>query len=355
MKATFIVLLAIICVRCVPVPSAPDSINTPLTKGGFFVVCEGLWRQDNATLSYVTPSGTAERDVVSSRNAGLRLGDTGSDVVVHGDSVYVCVSTSGTIEIFHRVTGVWQGRIRFMEGQEPYRIALLNDSLAYCSILNRDAIAEVKIKGYAGDPYLVFPVGPAPEGLCVFRDRLYVANSGLGDLRKDESGAGTVSILDVRDLRLIRSINGLTNVMSCTADTLRGRVWIAYRHLASQPDSLGGVVLYDPAADSIIDHQRFYSPKGLVIDPQTGVAYILHRDGIDAFDRSSRARSRVISHSSTNGKDVWYSLGWWDQERALLVGNARSYVTDGEVIALDLNGTVRFKAGVGLNPSAFGD
>ncbi|MCX6141400.1 MAG: hypothetical protein NTX15_11345 [Candidatus Kapabacteria bacterium] len=355
MIRTLIALLAMVCVRCVPVPTAPDTPNTPLTNGGFFVVCEGLWRQDNATLSYVTPSGNAERDVVSSRNAGLRLGDTGSDILVQGDSVFVCVSTSGTIEIFHRVTGNWQGRIRFMEGQEPYRIVRANDSIAYCSILNQDAIAEVRIKGYARDPYLVFPVGPAPEGLCVYGDRIYVANSGLGDLRKNESGSGTVSILDTRDLRLIRRINGLSNVMSCVADSARGRIWITYRNLASQPDSLGGVVLIDPATDSIIDHQRYASPKGLVIDPQTGVVYILHRDGIDAFDPRSQARTRVISHSSTNGNDVWYSLGWWKSQRALPVGNARTYVTDGEVIALDLNGTVRFKAGVGLNPAAFGD
>ncbi len=102
-------------------------------------------------------------------------------------------------------------------------------------------------------------------------------------------------------------------------------------------------------------HQRFNSPKGLVVDQATGIVDVLHRDGIDSYERNTQTRRTITTHKSTNGNDVWYSLGWWKSQRSLLVGNARTYVTDGEVIALDLNGTVRFKAGVGLNPAAFGE
>lgn len=354
MKNIIIAIIALGVVRCVPVPTAPAVTTTPLTEGGVFVVCEGLWRQNNATLSYVTPSGAAERDVVSTRNADLRLGDTGSDILIHGDSVYVCASSSGSIEVFHRKTGTWQGRILFDRGREPYKLSLLNDTSAVCSILNDDCIAEIHLRNLSVRVAKA-PTGPAPEGLCVMDNKIYVANSGLGDLRSKEEGAGTVSILDARDLRIVNTIPGLPNVMSCTADPQRNRVWIVYRHLASQPDSLGGVVLYDPTANTIIDHQRYNSPKGLVVDPQTGRIYILHRAGIDAYDHTTRTTTPLIQHVSGNGNDVWYSLGWWTQQNILLVGNARSYVTDGEVIAIDLNGAIRFRTGVGLNPSAFGD
>jgi hypothetical protein len=315
-------------------------------------VCEGLWRQNNATLSYVTPSGTSERDVVSSRNVDLRLGDTGSDILIHGDSVYVCASSSGSIEVFHRTTGTWQGRILFDRGREPYKLALLNDTSAVCSILNEDCIAEVHLRNLTVRVAKA-PTGPAPEGVCVLGDKIYVANSGLGDLRSSEEGAGTVSILDARDLRVVNTVRGLPNVMSCTADPQRNRVWIVYRHLTSQPDSLGGVVLYDPSTNSIIDHQRYSAPKGLVVDPRTGVVYILHRNGVDRYDHGTRTATPLIDHVSGNGNDVWYSLGWWREQNILLVGNARSYVTDGEVIAIDLNGAIRFRTNVGLNPSAF--
>ena len=85
---------------CVPVPVEPDPITTPLEQPGFFVVNEGLWRQDNATLSYVREGGLAEVNLVASRNPQLRLGDTGSDILVRGGSVYVIASTSRSSEVY---------------------------------------------------------------------------------------------------------------------------------------------------------------------------------------------------------------------------------------------------------------
>lgn len=352
MRSPLLVFVAALCLRCVPLPSAPELQTTPLRDGGFFVVCEGLWRQDNATLSYVNPSGTSERDVVSSRNPGLRLGDTGSDILVRGDSVYVCVSTSGTIEVYHRTTGVWKGRIRFENGRQPYHIARVDDTVAICSMINDDAICEVNLR-LLQIRIPRAPVGPAPEGLCALSGKLYVANSGLGDLRVAEAGAGTVSILDALSLRIVDSIKGLPNAMSCSADAVRNRIWITYRNLTSQPDSLGGIVLYDPSTSRIVDHQRYSSPKGLVIDPSSGAIYILHRYGIDLYDPNTRIRTTIVAHESGGPNDVWYSLGWWASQQLLLVGNARSYVTDGEVIAIDLTGTIRFRTNVGLNPASF--
>ena len=210
MRLCVIIVLALCCIRCVPVPTAPDPATTPLVNGGFFVVCEGLWRQDNATLSFITPTGSAERDIVSTRNVGLRLGDTGSDILVHGDSIYVCASTSSTIEVYHRLSGIWKGRIRFENGREPYRLAIVNDTVAVCSIRNDDCIAEIDLRLLTVRVARA-PVGPAPEGLCYFRGRIYVANSGLGDLRAAEAGASTVSILDAADLRVVKTLLGLAN------------------------------------------------------------------------------------------------------------------------------------------------
>lgn len=353
MKNLLLILSALCSFSCVPLPDAPEITSAPLTDGGVWVVCEGLWRQNNATLSYIGPTGLTENDVVEQRNHGLRLGDTGSDILIHGDSVYVCVSTSGTIEVFHRRTGIWKGRIRFDSGREPYRIALLNDSSAVCSMINDDCISEVHLRNLSVRVARV-PVGPAPEGLCVLGGRIYVANSGLGDLRKTEEGSGTITILEASSMRTVKTLVGLTNAMSCIADKQRNRIWITYRHLISQKDSLGGIVLYDPVADSIVQHIRFSSPKGLVVDPATGFVYVLHGNGIDVYDHASQKRSTLVAHQSGSGNDIWYSLGFRQSDRTLLVGNARSYVTNGAVIALDLEGNRKFEASVGLNPSAFG-
>lgn len=339
---------------CVPVPVEPDPITTPLEQPGFFVVNEGLWRQDNATLSFVRGDGRIEANVVASRNPGLRLGDTGSDVLVRGDSVYVIASISRSIEVFHRRTGLWQTRIRFDAAREPYRFARVNDSVAIVTMINADAIAEINLRACT-IRVPAAPVGPAPEGACVLNRVVYVANSGLGDLRRYEDGASTVQLLDVSDLQKIDTIDGLPNVMLCVADAPRDRVWIVYRHYVSQPDSLGGIVLWDPAQKRIVQHVRYAMPRGLVIDPLDGRVYVLHRDGLDVYYLERGTSERLLTHASTMGNDVWYSLGWWNNQASIVIGNARSYVTDGEVIVVDRSGVERFRAPVGLNPTAFAE
>ena len=336
---------------CVPVPVEPDPVTTPLEQPGFFVVNEGLWRQDNATLSYVREGGLVEANVVASRNPGLRLGDTGSDILVRGDSVFVIASTSRSIEVYHRRTGLWQTRIRFDAAREPYRFARVNDTVAVVTILNADALAEINLRTCT-IRVSAAPVGPAPEGACVLNRVIYIANSGLGDLRRNEEGASTVHLLDVSDLQQIDTIEGLPNVMLCVADAPRNRVWILYRHYVSQPDSLGGIVLWDPVQRRIVQHVRFAMPRGLVVDPRDGRVYVLHRDGLDGYLLEQGTRERLATHTSTMGNDIWYSLAWWNAQSSLLIGNARSYVTDGEVIVLDRRGNERFRAPVGLNPTA---
>jgi hypothetical protein len=354
LRSCAIVMLLTQLHGCVPVPVEPDPITTPLTQPGFFVVNEGLWRQDNATLSFVREDGRVETNVVQSRNKGLRLGDTGSDILVRGDSVFVIASTSRSIEVYHRRSGVWQARIRFDAAREPYRFARVNDTVAIVTMLNADAIAEINLRTCTIRVPSA-PVGPAPEGVCVLNRVVYVANSGLGDLRRNEEGASTVSLHDISDLQRIGTIEGLPNVMHCVADAPRNRVWLLYRHYVSQPDSLGGVVLWDPVQKRIIQHVRFAMPRGLVVDPVDGRVYVLHRDGVDAYRAGTSELVRLRSHTSTMGNDIWYSLGWWPSQSSLLVGNARSYVTDGEVLVLDRNGNERFRVAVGLNPTAFGE
>lgn len=345
---------AVLLHACVPVPTEPDPITTPLEQPGFFVVNEGLWRQDNATLSFVRLDGNVDANVVASRNQGLRLGDTGTDILVRGDSVYVIASTSRSIEVYHRRTGVWQTRIRFDAGREPYRFARVNDAIALVTMLNVDAISEINLRS-CSIRIVAAPVGPAPEGMCVLNRTVYVANSGLGDLRRQEAGASTVSMLDISDLQQVGTIDGLPNVMLCVADAPRNRVWILYRHYVSQPDSLGGIVQWDPLQKRIVQHVRFAMPRGLVVDPRDGHVYVLHRDGIDAYTPQTQTRERIATHASSMGNDIWYSLGWWASQSCLLVGNARSYVTDGEVVIMETDGRIRLRAQVGLNPTAYAE
>lgn len=340
------IALMLLTYGCLPVPTEVTTERGSLDGPGLFVLCEGLWRQDNSTLWYIGDDGRVVSDVVGSFNAGLRLGDTGSDIQVRGDTVWIVVSTSRSIEMFHRRSGLWLGRLRFGDLREPYAMAFVNDSIAVCTFLNDASIAEFNARTLTTRVSRV-EVGPAPEGITVVGDRVYVANSGLGDLRRSEEGSGTVHVLVASDLSTVDTIRGLPNVMNVLADPQGGRVWCIYRHFASSPDSLGGVVLYDPLKRTIIEHYRFRSPTSACIDPVTATLYVLHSSGVS---RISNGRvSMVISRASD---EAWYSLAWDRRSARLIIGNARNYVTDGQIIVVDTSGQAQRRFGVGINPGS---
>ncbi|HBB24783.1 MAG TPA: hypothetical protein DCZ59_00820 [Bacteroidetes bacterium] len=339
-----LLLVVLLVSSCLPTPTDVPTSQGRIDVPGIFVLCEGLWRQDNSTLWFIADDGTVVRDVVGASNPGLRLGDTGSDVHVRGDSIWVVVSTSRSIELFDRRSGLWLARLRFDDLREPYAMAFVNDSVAVCTFLNDASIAEFDPRRMAVRVSHV-AVGPAPEGIAVLSGRIYIANSGLGDLRRSEQGAGTVTILSASDLSTVDTISGLPNVRSVVADPRTGRVWCIYRHLVSMTDSLGGVVAYDAATATITEHYRLRAPTTACVDPRSGSLYVLHADGVSRI-----ARGTMQSIIDRQGEDAWYGLSWDARTDQLLIANARSYVTDGEVMFADTSGKIVRRVAVGVNP-----
>jgi len=344
--------LGIVLTSCLPTPDVSVRSDGVLGDGGVYVVCEGLWRQNNSVLSWVGRDGTVVRDVVSVVNASMDLGDTASDIVVRGDTIFVAVSTSRSIELFRRSSGEWLGRILAPVGSEPYRMALADDSTVFVTNLTDDSITEVDIRHGRLRVDRV-PVGPAPEGIAVIRNRIFVANSGYGDLRSSEQGAGTVDVFARSDLSRVRRIDSLPNAAAIVADANRNRIWVSYRNLPSRKHELGGVALIDASSFEVLRRWKLDAPRGLALDRTSGDAFVLHSLGVSRLRGTADTMSIIIPHRSGSGSDVWYSLAYQPDGGTLWIGNARSYVTDGEVLAYDTTGKRLLSAPVGLNPTAF--
>lgn len=340
------------CTMCVPVPDGPTSPSLSLKAGGVYVLCEGLWRQDNSVLSYVLPDVQVVRDAVQAVNPGTRLGDTATDIVTRDGRIYVAVSASHAIEVFDRTTGISQGRMRLSADEEPYRLCFANDTTAYCTNLTDDSITEFNPRTLVARVSRV-AVGPAPEGIASNGRHVFVANSGYGDLRVSEPLAGTLTVYSVLDLSVVATIDSLPNAATVRCDEQRNRVWVSYRNLPSKPELLGGVVVVDAKTFRVLQRWTFRSPHGMVVDSATGNALVLHEDGVDEIVFDATPTRRIVSHRSAAGNDVWYGLGFDETRRTVWIGNARSYVTDGECIAVHLDGTIIGRYPVGANPTGF--
>lgn len=335
---------------CIAAPEPPANGSLQVLPGGTYVLCEGLWRQDNSAMSYINVTGSVVRDVVANASSTDVLGDTGADMILVGDSLIIAMSTSQSLVVVDSKTGALVARVQTSGGREPYRLTRSSSSL-YCTNLNDDSITE-----YDAATLAVIVerkvIGPAPEGIAKANGKLFIALSGLGDLRKDEQGAGTLQILNVADLSVNAVVENLPNAADVMADSNRSAVYVSYRHYASQPDSLGGVAKIDAESNAVEWVVRYAGPTRLVLDESSGEVYVLHREGIDRLNLSG-ATHRVISHTSAEGNDVWYSLGFDQVRRELLIGNARSFVIDGEVLRISLAGVVLARSSVAINPTAF--
>ncbi|MBI2794335.1 MAG: hypothetical protein HYX66_06785 [Ignavibacteria bacterium] len=350
--AAIIPALLMLCASCVPTPTAPAGETKALRTGGIFVLCEGLWRQDNAVLSYINADNSVVRDVVGTYNPNTKLGDIATDIISMSDTLVIAVNTSRSLCLVRKTDGKWLGRISTPGIKQPFHLALASNGKLYCTNINDDSITEFD----AATMEITVPsvkVGPAPEGIAVLDNKIYVANSGYGDLRKNEEGAGTIQILRQQDLSTLSVIGDLPNVGVIRSDRVRKFVWATFRHFASAPDSLGGVALIDGKTDIVMNIWRIKSPLDVTIDSLSGNVYVLHADGVDVLDARTFEMTRIISHQSGAGSDVWYSIGFDHERRLILVGNARSYVTDGEVIVFDPSGAITSRHPVGPNPIAF--
>lgn len=344
---------AVVCASCVRTPTEPAASQAfqPM-QDGMYVVCEGLWRQDNSVLSYVDEMrSVAVRDVLAANAPGHRLGDTAGDVVVRGDTMFIAVATSHAIEVLRMSTGTWIARIEMPSTQQPRSIAIVNDSVAVCTNMNDDSFTLIDTRRLLLLANGVH-VGPAPDGVAATTDKIFIGNSGFGDLRATEEGAGTVTVLSASDLTVMATIADLPNVAVLRTDRDRRRCWVSYRELPSHKDSLGGVALIDTRSLKIVARWRFAGMTSIDVDPVTGNCYALHAGGVDVISAERSTTQRLIAKPTSN-TDAWYAIGYQPSTRRLWIGNAKNYVIDGEVFAVAEDGSTVARGPVGLNPSAF--
>ncbi len=344
-----VALIGFSCTESIP----PPSPSHPSDSHGAYVLCEGLWGHDNATLARIElPSGRVIADVLA--GTGLRLGDIGNDMQRLGDTLYVVVSGARSIECFQVSTARWIGRIRLQHNLYPRQLCIVNDTFGLVTDLYADAVTSVHLRRLEELPER-YVVGPAPEGIAAFGDMVFVANSGYGDYRAQEPKAGTLSVLSLSRRTEIATLAVGPNPVTVTVNPRWQRLYVLYLHVPSawSHDSLGGIVEYglpslqrlrtwrapiagyDVAWTTRYDTLLFLTPQGVW--------------GIALADTSSTAMA--IWPNPQPHYDNWYTVAV-DPEGALWIGNARSFTVAGEVLRIQrTTGQIR-RFAVGVNPGA---
>ncbi len=349
-------LLSLLLVSCIADPEVPAKQPVTGVAAGVIVVNEGLWRQDNATLTlYDTQTGLATTEWFARQNPGSRLGDMGNDVVIWKGRAWVLLAGSATIEVLNLPEGTSAGRIRFPEGSFPTALLILNDSTGWVSTLEDDSALEFNPTTMQVGRRV--PVGPAPEGMAVAAGRLFVANSGLGALRIDEPGAGTLSVVDMAEGREVEQVHVGGNLRDVHYMSGNGMLYTFIG--AALPDTTGsGLAEVDPITLKVTRRWRVSGAWEAGFDDATQQVYIVAQGGVFRIDLAQANPTPVPFLSkplNTLDEEVPHSLAVSPYSQEVLIGVVRGYFSaPGRVDRYDRTGTLLGSFDAGLNPTAFG-
>jgi len=353
MKKYYILLagLMLLIVSCVTQPSEPIDDNTITGKTGAFILCEGLYNKDNSTLDrFDFASNSIINDYFGKSNIGLRLGDSGSDVVIVGNRTYITVNVSHTIEAIETSTGKSLGRIIYSQTGSPRKICMINDSIGYVTDLMRNSISKVNFKSLT----IIFdnlPVGPAPEGIAVYNNNLFVANSGFGDYMANFPKAGTVSVIDINTNQEIKELKNLPNVIDVLVNKKLGKLYVGYLNLPSLTDSMGGIAEFD--LNTLNETRRWKFKSSVMTLSSNGDSLFFFKDSTVSMLKLDDANPQPqLLFKNPSPSEMWYSLSYSAFNNSLFIGNAKNFQVNGSLLIYSLNDLLNPKIfQTGINPN----
>lgn len=326
--------------------SETDTTSTDIA----LILCEGLWGYNNSTISKLNlKTFQIFNDFTSFTNKNFKIGDTANDILIKGDTFFVVVTTSKALEYFDLKTGKLLGYITLEGNSAPRHIAIINDTLVAITDLYLDCVYFVNLLNRKIENTV--PVGPAPEYVECFGNKLFVANSGYGDYRAKEPKASTISIIDIALRKEVESIRVSPNPIEILIDKRRSLLYVSYNHLPSLKDSIGGIIMFELNTLKKLNEWKVRS-RSMTIDEISGDIYFVTDSGISLLRPFSGIIDNVVSNNSKF--DNWYSVAYDRKRNMLLVGNAKNYSIEGEVIIFGLDAVqpyIKLRLTVGVNPS----
>lgn len=196
-----------------PEPTVPNKY-----EGGILVLNEGLFEQNNASITFY--NGTEVFQQVFKSENGRGLGDTANDFETYGwggvEFVIVAVDISSQLEIFNRTTLKSISQIPLFDSEgharEPRQIIIHNFTAYVCNFDGTIAVIDLISRNLS----TLIEVGANPDGMAIVNDQLFVSNSG-GLLYPVYDS--TVSVIDLNSNLVVNTFKTRINCTQIIADS----------------------------------------------------------------------------------------------------------------------------------------
>jgi len=339
--------LALVCLSFIHACQKDKAVPTPAPKvtTGLFILNQGLYGANNTTLTYYDfVSQKPTTDYFRNVN-GFGLGDTGSDLIIYGGKLYTVINNSGYVAVADAITAKFLDTIDFKNAgvnRGPENIVASGGKVFVSS--TDGTVAVIDTVTLSIQKFIT--VGTNPAQMAISGTNLYVSNTGGISASYDS----TVSVIDLNSLKETRKIRVGINPGSIAADDANNIYVACTGNYGSIGPSLVKVNLNTnqviKSVDSAVGTIRYYSNTLISTGGYLGTANLAILNPTDL----SAIRSSFI----TDGTPIQnpYGLDIDPSNGNVYVGDAKDYVSSGQVYCFDKAGNKKFSFSVspGISP-----
>ena len=334
-KKTFYILTAILLSTS---SYAQDYSN------GIFVLNEGLFGNNTASVSHIDTSGTLENDIFTTQNPSMTLGNTGQGMGFNDDYAYVVLNGSNEIKIINSTTFAFVTSITD-QISNPRNITFYNGN-GYVTNwgdgfdTTDDYVAVIDLT--TNTVTSTISVAEGAEEIVQKDGKLFVAHQGGYGYGNSVSvidiATSTVESITVGDVPSTIKVDDdylyvlSTGKQAWTGDETQG--------------SIHKIDLSDYNNHVTIDFQATEHPSYLAVD-DTDLYYVLNGD-IYKMALTDTTLPTVAFNSSNNAQ-LPYGFDKIDDKLYLL--DAVDYVSSGKVFVYDESGSLLIEYTVGPLPN----
>ncbi|MBB1148584.1 MULTISPECIES: YncE family protein [unclassified Myroides] len=327
---------------------------------GFYLLNEGNMGMNRATIDWFDyEQGVYTRDIFSERNPTLprELGDVGNDLKIYGKKAYATINASNFVEVFDVATAKHIKQIHVPN----CRYLTFDQGKVYVSSFSGkievDPNAEIGFVAEIDTVSLTITrkvnVGYQPEEMAVYRNKLYVANSGG---YREPNYDTTVSVVDLTTFTEIKKIEVAPNLHRMQVDK-NGDVYVSAR--GNYNDISPSLYVIDSAVDQV--KQKLDIPvANMTIDDailyyytanyQTGGGKTTSYGMLDIH-----TKQLIRTSISTDGTDqqlfMPYGIAVNPESKDIFITDAQDYIGNGYVYCYSAEGLLKWKAMSGNVPA----
>ena len=335
---------------------------------GMYILNEGNMGSNKCTLDYLDLSANDStihyyRNIYAERNPNevKELGDVGNDIQIYGSRLWLVINCSNKVEVCRASDAVKIGKVNIPN----CRYVTFDGGYAYVSsyvgpvsagsnaprgmVYKVDTLTLQKVDSVV--------VGYQPEEMVAYRGKLYVANSGGYNFPNYDS---TISQVDLATMREERQINVAVNLHHLRLDR-HGQLWVTSRgDYYDKPSNLFWLSPDDNSQMQMMGQMDVeVSDMCLVGDSLYfyGVGFNeLTQQNTRSFGIVNVCHHQVVSRSLSDAPQLQsmrmpYGIIVHPQTRDFYLMDAKNYVSSGELLHFNADGSFDYKVRTGDIPA----